>query len=66
MEEAGKVDFITKLEIHKVSKKDEGEYKIMSSNKVGEGVATVTLRFEGDTATDKPKYDHKSMLNLNN
>ena len=55
IEEDGSINFIVKLEILSVSSKDEGEYKIFASNNVGQGAATVNLRFEGDTATDKPK-----------
>lgn len=55
LEDDAAISYVVKLEILKVSKKDEGEYKIMASNKVGEGLAVVTLRFDGDTATDKPK-----------
>jgi len=50
-----RIDYAVKLEISKVNKRDEGEYKILASNKAGEGHATVTLRFDGNTATDKPQ-----------
>ena len=55
LEEDGRINFFVKLEIMSVSSKDEGEYKIIASNDVGRGEATVNLRFEGETATDKPK-----------
>ena len=43
------------MEMIKVSAADEGEYKVYASNNVGEGIATINLNFDGQTATDKPK-----------
>ncbi|XP_069946180.1 obscurin-like isoform X5 [Cherax quadricarinatus] len=55
IEPDGKVYFFVLLEISKVSNADEGEYKAIATNKLGEGVATINLHFEGKTASDKPK-----------
>ncbi|RXG62341.1 Disorganized muscle protein 1 [Armadillidium vulgare] len=53
--EEGKIYYIIEMEILKVSAADEGEYKLIASNDMGEGVATINLNFDGKTATDKPK-----------
>ena len=51
----GKLYYIIEMEILKVSSSDEGEYKVYASNSLGDGVATINLNFDGQTATDKPK-----------
>lgn len=55
LETDGNIYFIATLEIAGVSSSDEGEYRAIASNKLGEGVANINLHFEGKTASDKPK-----------
>jgi len=55
MDAEGKLYHMVSLEISKVSNADEGDYKVIAKNSVGEGQATISLSFEGKTATDKPK-----------
>lgn len=55
MSAEGKLYHLIILEISKVSPADEGEYRAIARNNLGEGIATINLRFEGKTATDKPK-----------
>ncbi|KAK4328937.1 hypothetical protein Pmani_000687 [Petrolisthes manimaculis] len=43
------------MEVSRVSDADEGEYRAVASNKLGQGAATINLHFEGKTASDKPK-----------
>lgn len=55
VEKDGKVNFLVSLTVSSVTSADEGEYKAIASNKIGEGVATMNLNFEGKTDDDKPK-----------
>ncbi|XP_069190632.1 obscurin-like, partial [Procambarus clarkii] len=55
LEPDGKLYYMVILEVNKVTNADEGEYRAVASNKLGEGVATINLHFEGKTASDKPK-----------
>lgn len=48
-----KLYYIARLEIQNVETSDQGTYRAVASNKIGEGVATINLNFEG---SDKPKY----------
>lgn len=47
---------IVTMEVSRVSDADEGEYRALASNNIGQGVATINLHFEGKTASDKPKW----------
>lgn len=51
----GKMYHVVTMEVSRVSSADEGEYRAIASNKLGEGIATINLHFEGKTASDKPK-----------
>ena len=55
MIDEGKLYHVIELHISKVTAADEGEYKAIATNNLGKGIATINLRFDGKTATDKPK-----------
>lgn len=47
-----KLFYLVSLEINSVTASDEGEYKAVAKNTHGEGIATISLNFEG---SGKPK-----------
>lgn len=51
-----KLYYIAKLEIRGVQPTDKGEYRAVSSNKHGEGVATINLNFDNADG-GAPKWD---------
>jgi hypothetical protein len=53
MQEDAKLYSIVRLIIIGVNSSDSGEYKAVAKNKLGEGVATISLNF--DANSDKPK-----------
>ena len=53
MVQDSKLYYLVKMELSSVDASDQGEYKAVAKNNMGEGIANINLNFEGESG--KPK-----------